>query len=200
MKSVLMSIQPYWGFLIIAEARGWDLNKYNLRKKTVELRKRVPVDKDWDRSILLYFSNDRKSLNRIPEEYRGDVEKLLGKVVCVFNCDKMFDFLPYKMYEGQITLHLDVCEAREDTGLSWQEFCEYLGDSHGYGLHIDKLRMFSEPTELKEFDKACGMNCVLCKFYSSGNRWEPPTCNLEEENMLRRPPQSWCYIMSYWGI
>lgn len=47
MKSILMSIQPYYGFLIIAKERGWGLEKYGLHEKTVEVRKGVPTYPDW---------------------------------------------------------------------------------------------------------------------------------------------------------
>ncbi len=38
MKSVLISIQPYWVFLIIARLMGWNIPQ----EKTVEVRKDYP--------------------------------------------------------------------------------------------------------------------------------------------------------------
>ncbi len=40
MKSVLISIQPYWVFLIIARLMGWNIPQ----EKTVEVRKDYPKD------------------------------------------------------------------------------------------------------------------------------------------------------------
>ena len=40
MKAVLMSIQPYWVFLIIARIMGWKIDK----EKTIEVRKNFPKD------------------------------------------------------------------------------------------------------------------------------------------------------------
>ena len=40
MKSVLIAIQPYWVFLIIATKMGWEIDQ----EKTVEVRKSFPKD------------------------------------------------------------------------------------------------------------------------------------------------------------
>ena len=40
MKSVMISIKPYWVFLIIAKTMGWAIDK----QKTVEVRKTYPQD------------------------------------------------------------------------------------------------------------------------------------------------------------
>lgn len=192
-KSVLISIQPYWGFLIIAEGRGWDLNKYHLHKKTVELRKRFPVDEEWDGSVLLYFSKDSKSLARIPEEYRGEVAKLCGKVVCEFVCDRISDIRFHNLY-GYVGAF-----DYEDMGLVSPELQEYAKGETVWGLHISELKIYDKPKELSEFKKAGFMTEEEWLF----NLYPNTHCHYEawaKKFNLDRPPQSWCYIMPYLGI
>ena len=85
MKSVLISIQPYYVFLIIARAMGWNIPQ----EKTVEVRKDFPKDTAWDKRVHIYCSKNRKSFNRIPKQYQPFMAKLLGKVIGEFVCDKI---------------------------------------------------------------------------------------------------------------
>lgn len=88
MKSVLISIQPYWVFLIIARLMGWNIPQ----EKTVEIRKDFPKDTAWDKHVYIYCSKNRKSFNRIPAQYQPSMEKFLGKVIGVFFCDKIDEY------------------------------------------------------------------------------------------------------------
>ena len=62
MKSVLISIQPYWVFLIIAQTMGWNISE----EKTVEVRKTFPKGEIWDKVAKIYCSKDKKSFAQIP--------------------------------------------------------------------------------------------------------------------------------------
>lgn len=84
-KSVIISIQPYWVFLIIAKAMGWDIPQ----EKTIEVRKDFPKDKLWNKVTHIYCGNNRKSFNRIPKQYQPFMKKLLGKVIGEFVCDRI---------------------------------------------------------------------------------------------------------------
>lgn len=192
MKSILMSIQPYWGFLIIAKKRGWDLEKYGLHEKTVEVRKGIPTSPDWDKKVALYFSKDKKSLARIPEEYRGEVAKLCGKIVCEFVCEKA-------EYLGNITnwdwayLAGNIHEyhkglIRNRACLIEKEVHDYFGHKSGYALHISDLKIYEKPKELSEFEATI----VIPK----GTQWfGNKYANKHTFNKkLTRPPQSWCYV------
>lgn len=64
MKSVLIAIQPYYVFLIIARLMGWSLQQ----EKTVEVRKDYPKASDWNKVTHIYCSKNRKSFNRIPKD------------------------------------------------------------------------------------------------------------------------------------
>lgn len=50
MRSVMISIKPYWVFLIIAKTMGWAIDK----QKTVEVRKTRPQDDEWKKVGKIY--------------------------------------------------------------------------------------------------------------------------------------------------
>lgn len=187
-KSVLMSIQPYWGFLIIAEAKGWNIEKYGLHEKTVEVRKSEPKDPDWDKTVELYFTKDKKSLARIPEEYRKEVEALCGKVVAEFVCDVINE---YDFFIGHgVCGYVDGCQSH---CLTMEELCEYGNGKNLYGWHISELKVYDIPKELSEFKKAGFMTEEEWLF----NLYPNTHCHYEawaKKFNLERPPQSWCYV------
>lgn len=83
MKSVMISIKPYWVFLIIAKTMGWHIYS----EKTVEVRKTCPKDKEWNKIIKIYCTKDKKSFNDIPKKYQPFMKRFLGKVIGEFVCD-----------------------------------------------------------------------------------------------------------------
>ena len=86
MKSILISIQPYWVFLIIAKKLGWNIKQ----EKTIEVRKSHPKDVNWDKVAKIYCSQDKKSFSRIPKEYQPLMKQFLGKVIGEFVCNKVY--------------------------------------------------------------------------------------------------------------
>lgn len=90
MKAVMISIQPYWAFLIIAKAMGWEIKQH----KEIEVRKNYPKAEDWNKVAKIYCSKDKKSFDRIPEKYRPAMKKFLGKVIGKFVCDRIYDITP----------------------------------------------------------------------------------------------------------
>lgn len=180
MKSVLISIQPYYVFLIIARKMGWNIPQ----EKTIEVRKDYPKDKDWNKVTHIYCSKNRKSFNRIPAKYQPLMEKFLGKVIGEFVCDRIVKYdccedLPYDKYF--------ICEnEREQMCLDWSEIEEYGQDKPLYGLHISDLKIYDKPKELGEFRKGCN------------DRYDPmygSYCNYcNERCKITRPPMSWCYV------
>ncbi len=176
MKSVLISIQPYWVFLIIAQTMGWNISE----EKTVEVRKNYPKSENWDKVAKIYCSKDKKSFAQIPKEYQPLMERFLGKVIGEFVCDEIY------------TINKDSCgwfygNCNEVMGIMYAEEVEelyhcipddelknYLGHYIGYGWHISNLVIYDKPRELSEFSK----------YGFSHPVW------------LKRPPQSWCYVES----
>ena len=199
MKSVLISIQPYWVFLIIAKAMGWKIDK----EKTIEVRKNFPKAEDWNKLVKIYCSKDRKSFNRIPKEYQPLMQAFLGKVVGKWVCDKIYDIKPYFDRPDLLTQY--ECgwkHGKEFDCLSFSEMNSYLLEDNGYGWHISDLKIYDKPKELSEFysagwDMPCehkkrGFNMDFCMAYENGSHFcKELIC---DKKRLTRPPQSWQFI------
>ena len=195
MKSVMISIQPYWVFLIIAKTMGWNIDK----EKTVEVRKTFPKDKSWDKVVKIYCSKDKKSFAKIPKQYQSLMEQLSGKVIGEFKCNEITKY-PYEIkHDGE---HLMPYGELEKTCLDGIELYNYLGTNDGYGWHISDLVIYDEPKELSDFVTICpewekeyfDTKCLSCKCYFSNYSDMRHECTVEGEKPLERPPQSWCYV------
>ena len=153
MKSVLISIQPYWVFLIIAKAMGWEIDKH----KTIEVRKNFPKAEDWNKLVEIYCSKDKKSFNRIPKEYQPLMQKFLGKVAGKWFCDKIYDIKPYFDRPDLLTQYECGWKHGEEFDcLSFGEMNSYLLEDNGYGWHISDLKIYDKPKELSEFKNLKG--------------------------------------------
>lgn len=184
-KEVLIAIQPYWVFLIVAKKMGWDVPQ----EKTVEVRKSFPQDVNWNRKSLIYCSSNKQSFNRIPKKYQPFMAKLLGKVIGKFVCDEI-------IYLGNISndkwdnLLGDVHDYHkrlivESACLTEKELHQYGGK---YAWRISNLIIYDKPKELSELTKPCNHenDCCTCDRYDYiGHR-----CF----NDITRPPQSWYYV------
>lgn len=178
-KSVLISIQPYWLFLIIAKSMGW---RYPTRK-TVEVRKFFPKDENWDKTVKLYCTKSRSSFNRIPKEYQPLMEKFLGKVIGEFDCNEIEKVTPEKFSSNN-----------EGTCLTPLEITNYGGNKPIYYWHISVLWIYDRPKQLNEFYRPCNIqSCKDCQFWF--NNGEYAACESRPERQLKRPPQSWCYVI-----
>ena len=192
MKSVLISIQPYWVFLIIAKAMGWEIDK----QKTIEVRKNFPKAGDWNKLVEIYCSKDRKSFNRIPKEYQPLMQKFLCKVVGRWVCDKIYDIKPYFDRPDLLTQY--ECgwkHGKEFDCLSFSEMNSYLLEDNGYGWHISDLKIYDKPKELSEFTKY--MDCKNTYDCCACHNWDRLNLKcIAMNNEVKRPPQSWCYVES----
>lgn len=213
MKSVLLSVQSYWVFLIIAKAMGWNYPQ----EKTVEVRKTFPEGKEWNRIVEIYCTKDKASFKRIPKEYQPLMEKFLGKVVGEFICYKNTNLVHVgTMGSSEIELVINNSVGSysqltekwlSKTCLSLQKLENY---SHGrtlYTWHISNLKIYDKPKELNEFivqafpkSYGCCENCLgsKCNFFDAGYGYVEDDCNAafdtDEYKPLTRPPQSWCYV------
>ncbi|MBR3963865.1 MAG: hypothetical protein IKJ80_00470 [Clostridia bacterium] len=172
MKSVLISIQPYWVFLIIAKKMGWNIDI----QKTIEIRKNYPKDENWDKVSKIYCSKDKKSFSKIPKEYQPLMEQFLGKVIGEFVCSNI----------AKGTAQFGSC-------LTMQEIAEYANNKEVYGWCISDLVIYDEPRELSEFKKAGFMTEGDWLAYLYPNTH----CHYEawaKKFEIERPPQSWCYV------
>lgn len=117
------------------------------------------------------------------------VEKLNGKVVGSFVCDRIFEleskeFGIYHLLRDE----KDVGGLRLDPCLTVGEMGEYGRGKNLFALHITHLKMFDVPRELSDYAIDGCARCrdkdtYHCKFYCLGQR------------RLTRPPQSWCRVV-----
>lgn len=190
MRAVLISIQPKWVFLIIAQKMGWDIGK----EKTIEVRKDFPKAVGWNKKVKIYCSKNKKSFAEIPKTYQPLMEKFLGKVIGEFVCDRI-DKYNYRLTTYEETPYKGKYISKEElakTCLPIGEINDYLNGKDGYLWHISDLKIYDKPKELSEFKKSCpytnGTYCIenKCEYYGSWTgvcrRW------------VERPPQSWCYV------
>lgn len=209
MKDILMSIKPYYYYLI-----GEDIKK-------IEVRKNFPKSNDWKRQVRLYMSKDEKSFSKIPKEFQEKYRKHFGKVGLEFVCDRIDDFrccsVPYKKesnlgYENFIDngvykvsgWHEGIVFERSDRYidtmlknkelnemcLSAQEIFDYIGiGKHLYGWHISDLKIYDKPKELGEFSYPAEHN--FTKRTIKESREMGFICH---GVYITRPPMSWCYI------
>ncbi len=180
-KSVLIAIQPYYVFLIIAHLMGWNIPE----NKTVEVRKNFPQDIAWDRVAHIYCSKNKKSFNRIPKQYQPFMGKLLGKVVGEFVCDNIEQIIPdYNPVLGKFFYSYVV--DLSSTCLIEEELHKYAGIEPLYFWHIFALKIYDTPKELREFNKVCS-SAPDAKCY-------PENCERCPWNAITRPPQNWFYV------
>lgn len=221
MKSVLISIQPYYIFLIIAKVMGWNIDK----RKTVEVRKNIPKDSDWNKRAIVYCSRNKKSFNQIPKEYQPLMQAFLGKVIGEFVCDKIDN-----KHLDDLIVKEDCERALQGTCLTKKDILAYLSYTRGtdirqnykmwcfYGWHISDLKIYDKPKEISEFIKPYrydgdGLRCCTKEELEDIYEWDCETLfnnkypNFDFENCkcedcpkakdfyrLTRPPQNWCYV------
>lgn len=212
MKSVLISIRPWWCLLI---AQG---------KKTIEVRKTIPKLKP-PFKVYIYCTNTKPFLvwgdvfrgnwetefTNVSGYSRERAEKIWdlfnGKVMGEFVCDEITYFGnvatdPWERLLGS-THEEHKRLVTEKACLSESEMLQYKGH---YGWHISKLQIYDDPKPLSEFvvvgDCDC-LNCKKCAWFDKGNGFNvEDDCNLAYENIRRKdplkpifkPPQSWCYV------
>lgn len=205
LNSIVISIQPYWVFLIIAKQMGWNIE----RAKTIEVRKKIPNMGKWNKKAFIYCSRNAKSFERIPKEYRAEMAKLLGKVVGCFICHEVEGYVFADMnilspadkgnfeHEQTVKGYYITCSAMENTCLTYEELSDYGNGKELYGMSISELYVFEKPINLNQF--YINKPCLNSKFYFYCNDAGVCARNNDCDYGIRkyrliRPPQSWCWV------
>jgi predicted transcriptional regulator len=195
MKSVLISIQPKWCELI---ASG---------KKTVDVRKTRPKleppfkvyiyctkDNTFAEKTLRGFSDDGKAIY-----YKANKGKVIGEFVCD-DITRILNFITRFGVEGRSEGELNTIA--QCSCLDYMDMLEYFGaDKDGYAWHISDLVIYDQPRSLTGFYHYCGDDpkCDGCEFlwYSNTECGKEEFCcsNMYGCKTLKRPPQSWCYVV-----
>lgn len=190
-KAVLMSIKPKWCELI---ASG---------KKTVEVRKTAPK-LDTPFKVYIYQTKKPVSVSIIGTgKHISEYDKIewfnerSGMVFGEFVCDKIF---PISVYYDNPNSELALKEFPY-VCLTDKQIIDYLGNGkQGYGWNISDLKIYDKPKELGEFYKE-DFDEVLSNWEDLFSIGVPPGCSVEyppepkkEDYIIKRAPQSWCYV------
>lgn len=193
-NAVLISIRPKWCEKIVSG------------EKTIEVRKTRPK-LETPFKAYIYCTTGRPDLNipisqeRLMQDYlnTGSMKSLNcphgnGKVIGEFTCDRIYK-LETRSPGGSYSV---VGEDKPTTNRVARESCLGLADMHrylqsktGYGWHISELKIYDAPKELSEFRRVCpnDLYCESCAMYWNNGG----TCG-NGGLLLKRPPQSWCYV------
>ena len=188
---VLISIQPYWCYLIASGC------------KTVEIRKNHPRLKPPFRCYIYMTAAQR--LGRLWEydtAYKNTSGRVLNgsqKVIGEFICDRITDLGnistdPWRYLLGNI--HEDHKRlVTEEACLTEEVLLKYGGR---YAWHISNLVIYDQPKDLSEFWQAGnGVEeyCIACPHHEVDVVEEPCKNCDGNRKYLYRPPQSWCYVV-----
>lgn len=212
-KVVLASIKPYYVFLIIAKAMGWNIDE----EKTVEVRKSYPKANDWNKTVKMYCSKDKKSFAMIPKEYQPLMQQFLGKVIGEFMCNKIDYWQNHYMTD---VMH--IADMSSLSCVSIDDLLDYLGhyvdmngvDKRLYAWHISDIVIYDKPKELRAFrviDNEAVKECPYReRIYNNPDltngafllgsylcRDKTNWCTKCKTKPLTHPPQSWCYVEEF---
>lgn len=211
-KSVMISLSPYWYYLI-----GEGIKK-------IEIRKTFPKSEEWNHIIECYMTKDKKSFDRIPKEFQEKYSAHMGKVGMQVKCDHVF---PIRVFDNGCVADY-MFHNLDRSCVPYDEIATYIGyDKTGYGLDISIDEIYDNPKELSEFFTVPSDNDIRCKhvemrYTTNGRRYNKCTlqncvcefrklghqtdCDgyeiLNPSKPLTRPPQSWCYVenLQYYKI
>lgn len=194
-KAVMISIRKEWCSLI---SQG---------KKTVEVRKTRPNQGVPFKCYIYCTKGMAKN-----KAYSFKTWNAQGKVMGEFVCDAIFPIcIEYSDPDCEIAKHEFAF-----TGLTDKQIIDYLGNGkEGYGWHISDLMIYEKPRRLNEFFVTDNEAVQMCfnrqlagqpEYVTKNDGWlkgcyichkngEPDWCTKCKTKPLKRPPQSWCYVM-----
>ena len=182
----MISIQPQW------------VSKILNKEKLVEIRKTKPKC-ELPCKVYIYCTMPNKQENRKPHSWEV---VWLKRVIAEFTLNNVAtlerdlnDWLPKNRYDISN-------ELLKDINLNQNELWNYGQGKTLYAWRIDDLKIYDKPKESSEFShfipnnkcptKQCGTNCEDCPNYDE----EHETCLAlyYAHRVIKRPPQSWCYV------
>lgn len=175
MISVLISIHPKYCELIAIYEKSLEVRKTRPKLETPFRCYIYQTKKKWLYKLLAPL----KSFSWVDTIISGR-----GKVIGEFMCDNIYDIC-FEISNPEDLQGIPLPR----TGLTDKEIMQYLGNGNtGFGWHISDLKIYEKPLDISNFFHACNkpseQNCSVCE--ESGKA----RCK-----QLRRPPQSWCYVM-----
>ena len=177
MQAIMISIQPQW------------VEKILNGEKTIEIRKTRPKI-DLPCKVYIYCTKgqelwgdgtgetwhgiDENEDMQLVHELNPTLARLNGKVVAEFTLNEVETIEKNQVYNASVVRH-NAC-------LNIMQLHDYIKGKGFHAWHIDNLKIYNEPKELSEF--SVGKVKVDCGYgnYNVYNK------------ILKRPPQSWCYV------
>lgn len=208
MKEVLISIRPEWCELIASGKKTVEVRKTRPKFETPFkcyiycTRKSVPIrDTKYkvDGKFIMYYDElaitDRYGQGKRFENPYGVImggeTSLNGKVIGEFVCDYILQFTQDDYYSPYDISDDDLSE----TCLSQEDLYEYGKGKTLYGWHISNLKIYDKPKELSEFYKKDFKKALLYwEYLFSIDCVDDEPEPKEEDYILTKPPQSWCYV------
>ena len=177
-QAVLISIKPGWCSAIAND------------NKTMEIRKTRPkLEPPF--KVYIYCSDPHtKDPNKLLETHGtdGKIRRANGNVFAEFICDRIDAYdLPYPAYQHE--LDQAMCEAACVN--YWMLHRYVCSGRRFYAWHISELKIYDKPKELSDF-RMVNMECL--RHGEDG----VPVCEKGifcQICQVRRPPQSWCYVV-----
>lgn len=196
MKSILLSINPYWVAKILKN------------EKTIEVRKtmpkcELPIDVyiycTKEEPYIKFFDNKLYRMSdttgRRKDELKEDNSYLNGKVVAKFTLKEIYT---YNIQDENTWLDRGFDEVvRKQMGLTLNELHIYTGDNIFYGWKIDDLEIYDEPKEVSMFKNYCKNLWLSNKCWNCKHLFIPRSPMAKEECLrprITKAPQSWCYV------
>lgn len=198
MKSILISIHP--------EHVAKILNG----KKTLEIRKTAPKC-DLPIDVYIYCTKTIKPISDYDwGEFTFDDLPKLGKVIAKFALREVKNILPVDPFDcDRENRSIDPNELVKLSCLTATEIMSYLDMGKGHAWHISDLVIFDKPKHLTDFMKP-NWDKGLAEALLSASKKDAKILegirdgvpNYEEltmqgymyDGMIKRPPQSWCYV------
>lgn len=211
MKSVMISIKPKWCDLIVSGKKTIEVRKTRPRIKTpfkCYIYCTKPSKKYQTVSGCMVLNDDE--LYRHPTQgvkYGTSIELMCrddytednflnGKVIGEFVCDKILivDCDSVAPFDKETSEYIE-----KECCLNRDEFWKYSNGFCCFGWHISDLVIYENPKNVNEFYKE-DFNEVLADWENLFSIGVPKGCVVEyppepkeEDYILKRPPQSWCY-------
>ena len=171
-KAILISIRPEWCEKILSG------------EKTLEVRKTRPK-LETPFKVYIYCTNPKNSILWNAKSYIYADDHSHNAFDRCWNGSVVGEFICNNITEDTIGENCDILCVNGCMGLD--QIKSYGGNKKLYGWHISDLRIYDKPHELGEFERPYECNECDAKWASECN-----TC--DEENKIKRPPQSWCYV------
>lgn len=193
MKAVLISIRPKWVEKIVSGEKTLEVRKTRPKLETpfkcyiycTRAKKRlVTILKDGDENYG-EIHHGKPAFIKVEEGSVCDMWGKRQKIVGEFTCDRIDQVLWNDYGTGYDCSEDDVAAAC----LTRDELDAY--GKHGplYMWHISGLEIYDTPKELSAFKGLCKIeaDCGGCPYYN----YTKMEC---DGRIIKRPPQSWCYV------